>query len=883
MLTSKPPGTQMMERARTPTRWAARWFIATAVICTAGTPVSAAIAPLKTVNVGKLPGQMVVNPAAHSAFVVNRGGNSVSVVDTESLKVTRTIAVGSAPLAIAANPPANMVYVANSGDGTISAIAGTSKAASSWSVGGQPIALAVDSSLNRLYVADATQNQIEILNADNGTLLATIPTKLTPVALALNVASHDLFVACTGRTGTMVVIDGVHAQVITTVKSLPADISSISVDPMTNVAVLVSPSANKYVAIDAANGYAVTTASGDGAADPDATAYDPADGGLFFFGDSGDGNVFFSLGDGGIHLGNAYAIPVIGTGALALNPNVNLMGVVLPASVEVVYLSAPNDPSIYHELSTGKKPANLAFDPLSNRLFVSNAGSNTVSTFDVNPETVTAAAECSCGGNNIDYNFEDTNPATGTAYTLRLGNLYAINEAQAGAGTSGSSDGVTTIPLGSPYSGALAVNSATNKIYVGDGAGLFYSVNGHTNAATPIGSVPATADIRSLAVDSATNEIVAWDYHSNMIDVLDSATDALVHSIPLPTASSTALVAVDSGKSLAYVANNEVTVIDPAMGAVVATIPLGDLMSTALQMALDPAGNRLYVYSNDNKVYVIDTAHNTQVTSISPAGVRVTSVGVNPLTGTWYVGGLNNGDNTTHVLVYDGGSNALKTDLSSANNPAITWPVSIFANPLTDTVYAGSESGTGTTAGAAIDGRTNVVAALPSSSSEKTARVLQVDLGSDVLAGAGYSYTNLWFPGLSSGSPDLVPITVAMKGIPDSGTIATGPIFRTHTTQPNFTITATSNFPQSASALVPAHAFYQVDGWQGKWIVAILKTKSGSNKSRATIALSSLSTGRHILYAYAVTGDVATIQNSRVGGNSPVISPIGATVFTIER
>ena len=98
-----------------------------------------------------------------------------------------------------------------------------------------------------------------------------------------------------------------------------------------------------------------------------------------------------------------------------------------------------------------------------NRLFVSVEKNNTVAVFNNSPQTVTAAGECNCSGNNIDYNFIDTNPATENTYTLRLGNLYAINEAKAGAGTSGSGDGVTAIPLGSIYSQAVAVNAATNK------------------------------------------------------------------------------------------------------------------------------------------------------------------------------------------------------------------------------------------------------------------------------------------------------------------------------------------------------------------------------------------------------------------------------------
>jgi hypothetical protein len=132
-----------------------------------------------------------------------------------------------------------------------------------------------------------------------------------------------------------------------------------------------------------------------------------------------------------------------------------------------------------------------------------------------------------------------------------------------------------------------------------------------------------------------------------------------------------------------------------------------------------------------------------------------------------------------------------------------------------------------------------------------------------------------------------VPIAVTDTGVPDSQTIATQPLFRTHNTQPTFMISATSNFGTSSQDLVPRHAFYQVDGWQGSWKALTLIPKQGTQTSTAKIKLPTLSTGRHILYAYASVGDVATVQaglpTGNSVGNSPVISPIGSVVFTVEK
>jgi len=53
------------------------------------------------------------------------------------------------------------------------------------------------------------------------------------------------------------------------------------------------------------------------------------------------------------------------------------------------------------------------------------------------------------------------------------------------------------------------------------------------------------------------------------------------------------------------------------------------------------------------------------------------------------------------------------------------------------------------------------------------------------------------------------------------------------------------------------------------------------------VKLSSETTGRHIMYMFAADGDVATVQaglpSGNSIGNSPVISPIGSVVFTVEK
>jgi hypothetical protein len=321
-----------------------------------------------------------------------------------------------------------------------------------------------------------------------------------------------------------------------------------------------------------------------------------------------------------------------------------------------------------------------------------------------------------------------------------------------------------------------------------------------------------------------------------------------------------------------------VKVVD-STGAIVASIPFTGQFEAC---ALNPAAHRLYIGASGFQLFVIDTNQNAVVNTVTLPHFSLFSVAVNPLTGNIYLG-MNDGNGVTHVQVYSGtGSNSLIADLSSNDHPELTDAQSIAVNSLTNTVYVGGDRGNNTAAAAIIDGLTNAVSALPPSPFETIAHALAIDFGNSLLAGGGYDYTNLWPATSDVTAQNLVPIAMGFQGVKDGLTIATKPLFRTRNTTPSVVITATSNFPQGASALVPKQAFYQVDGWQGTW-QAVKLTPQNNITSAAKVKLPTLATGQHILYAYSSVGDIATVQSQSFGENSPALSPIGSFVFTVEQ
>src|SRR5262249_956934 len=159
-------------------------------------------------------------------------------------------------------------------------------------------------------------------------------------------------------------------------------------------------------------------------------------------------------------------------------------------------------------------------------------------------------------------------------------------------------------------------------------------------------------------------------------------------------------------------------------GTIIATIPI---TGQAIAADFNRTANRLYVATDFGTVYVIDTTQNSLAATVTiPAGYILFSVGVNPLTGNYYVGT----ENSTgfHVLEYSGTTNALLLDLSSTDHPEITLPNAIVANPLTNTMLVGSDFfASATSSVVTIDGLTNVVSTLLPSSYEYLSHSVAVD------------------------------------------------------------------------------------------------------------------------------------------------------------
>ncbi len=331
-------------------------------------------------------------------------------------------------------------------------------------------------------------------------------------------------------------------------------------------------------------------------------------------------------------------------------------------------------------LSTGNSPTSVAVNPVTNKTYVVNLGSSTVTIIDgaTNSATTVAVGDApqSVG----------VNPVTNKIYVANAGgeSITVID---------GATNATTTVLAGStPW--AVAVNPATNKIYVANYSSNNVTViDGADNSTT---TVTAGKEPFSVVVNPATNKIYVANYGSNNVTVIDGASNS---ATIIAAGSNPRSVAVNPATNKIYVANagdNTVLVIDGATNTT-KTVLAG---SSSSSVAVNPVTNKVYVAGGAG-VTVIDGVTNS--TTMVTVGADPYSVIVNAATNEIYV--TNQFSNT--VTLIDGSANTTVTLATG------TGPSAAALNPVTNKIYIGNVYSNNLTV---IDGATSDTTALAAGS-----------------------------------------------------------------------------------------------------------------------------------------------------------------------
>jgi YVTN family beta-propeller protein len=268
-------------------------------------------------------------------------------------------------------------------------------------------------------------------------------------------------------------------------------------------------------------------------------------------------------------------------------------------------------------VAVGKTPYALAVNPVTNKIYVANKDSNSVTVIDGATNSTTTVAV-----DSLPYAVA-VNPVTNKIYVANRGSdtVTVID---------GATNSTTSVAVGH-WPWAVAVNPVTNKIYVVNRNGNTVTViDGATNGTT---TVTVGTQPQAVAVNPVTNKIYVTNYVSNTVTVIDGATNG---TTTVAVGTTPYAVAVNPVTNKIYVANsasNTVTVIDGATNGTT-TVAGG---AYAYAVAVNPVTNKIYVPDYDNDTLtVIDGA--TNATTFVAVGDGPLVVAVNPVTNKIYVG-----------------------------------------------------------------------------------------------------------------------------------------------------------------------------------------------------------------------------------------------------
>ena len=474
-------------------------------------------------------------------------------------------------------------------------------------------------------------------------------------------------------------------------------------------------------------------------------------------------------------------------------------------------------------IPTGTTASRIAVNPVTNRLYVTNYDSNTVSVIDGATNAVVT---------NVPVGARPTwiaaNPETNKIYV-----------SNAGAGTSGpslmvmsgASNAITsTLIVGDV--GWTAINEITNKTYVvrygqADEVNIILDER-YVNTAATRSYQPVSIALNPYTnilyiVHQATGDVVAIDARVDQSVVQDN----INNYPPLLCPNGAGGYKPSPGPN------------DPDPG------PCINISDPPTAVTVNPVTDMIYSVSpgTSDQIGVIRGSTKTNphtVTFLTPPGVSgaAKTIAVNPVANKVYAIFAN------HIVIVNGADNAMTVIPS-------TGAVAVGINTSTNTIYVPHSDGTLKV----ISGATNAVVA-----------TLAIPLGASAIA--VNPVTNMAYVVTASG---VTPVQGASGSATIPLTTTITPLAGDASSSASGTITL--NASASGGFAAPRRVYYQIDSLAGPWQLA-----SGSGPY--TASFSGLANGSHTIRAFATNAlDAMSIMTDVQ--NNPLVGAMASYTFTV--
>jgi YVTN family beta-propeller protein len=170
-------------------------------------------------STGKKPDAVLYEPFSKRVFVMNNGGNNLTVLDAAGLKVLGTIALSGAP-EFAQADGTGRVFVNLEDKNAVAVIdAASLKVVKEWSLAphATPTGMAIDAEHHRLFVG-CRSKQLVVLDLQTGAIVASLPIGTGVDACAFDPTTRRVFASC--KDGTVTVLKAESADTYTVVGTL---------------------------------------------------------------------------------------------------------------------------------------------------------------------------------------------------------------------------------------------------------------------------------------------------------------------------------------------------------------------------------------------------------------------------------------------------------------------------------------------------------------------------------------------------------------------------------------------------------------------------------------------------------------------------------------
>ena len=384
----------------------------------------------------------------------------------------------------------------------------------------------------------------------------------------------------------------------------------------------------------------------------------------------------------------------------------------------------------------GQLPNAVAVNPVTNKIYIANSGSNNVTVVD--------------GATNTFTTINDTHATTPVAIAVNsLTNLVYVansgsNNVSVFSGAIGSTPAayVTTITNGNGIGpSAIAVDAHLNQVYVANStSGNITIINGATNGIT--GTRASGSSPSAIAVNSATGFFYVANAGDGTVAIFNGNTNVIAGSASMGSGANPFAIAVNEATDQVYVSNsgtNNVIEIDGGTQAITGS-PISNGNAANLQgIAVNPVTNQIFVAASGGNTLVINGPGNSTALVNDPNASGGVGITVDSITNTVYVANFNgtatafNGSNPSPVLNFATGGNTQAIAVNPATHrayaacnlsngaftvidgaalipttitPTDSAPVAIGVNPVTNLIYVANSGDNDVTV---INGATNAI------------------------------------------------------------------------------------------------------------------------------------------------------------------------------